>query len=129
MPIEAADDYGAHGLAQDEIQHVAVVGAEGEADADFVEALADAVRDDAVDADGGEKKREGAEDAGKRGDDADGVRQSSRFSSIFVTSTIRSGSGARAASRIALMVAASPSAFAVRIRICAVSCSLGPAGM
>ena len=50
---DAADDDGAHGLPQNERHDVAAVSTQGEADADFAEALADAERDDAVDADGG----------------------------------------------------------------------------
>ena len=47
----------------------------------------------------------------------DGVRQISRLSSKFETSTIKSGSVTRAASRIALMVGAAVAAvFAVRMQ-------------
>ena len=58
------------GGGEDQPEDVRSVGAEGHADAEFVGARGDAVRDDAVQADGGEGQREDREDAEQRGHQA-----------------------------------------------------------
>ena len=61
MPISDSDGGKLYTLAHDEAKDVAALRAEGHADADFVRALLDAVRNYAVNSDGGEDERESAE--------------------------------------------------------------------